>query len=61
MVLAGREESARDEHGTPHIFDWLALREVEKYAESTTEAPRPYAKVIMSDEAAESRIEAANL
>ena len=29
VVLAGDEESTKDDQGTPHIFDWLALREVE--------------------------------
>ena len=24
VVLAGDEESTKDEHGTTHIFDWLA-------------------------------------
>ena len=61
VVLAGNEESTRDEHGRPHIFDWLVLREVENYAESTTEAPRSYARVVMSDEAPESKIDDANL
>ena len=61
VVLAGDEESTKDEHGTPHVFDWLILREVENYAESTTEVPRPYARVVMSDEAPESQIEADNL
>ena len=61
MVLAGSEEATKDEHGTPHIFDWLALREIEKYAESSTESPRPYVRIVMSDAAAESRIDPANL
>ena len=61
VVLAGDEESTKNEHGAPHVFDWLALREVENYAESTTEAPRPYARVVMSDEAPEAKIDDANL
>ena len=61
VVLAGNEESTKDEHGVPHVFDWLALREVENFAESTTETPRPYVRIIMSDEASESKIEPANL
>ena len=61
VVLAANEESTKDEHGVPHVFDWLALREVENYAESSTEAPRPYARIIMSDESPESKIESANL
>ena len=61
VVLAGDEESTKDEHGTPHIFDWVALREVGRYAESTTETPRRYSRVVMSDEAPESKIDDANL
>ena len=61
VVLAGDEESTKNEHGVPHVFDWLVLREVENYAESTTEVPRPYARVVMSDEAPESKIDADNL
>ena len=61
VVLAGDEESAKDEHGVPHVFDWVALREVENYAEITTEVTRPYARVVMSDEAPESKIDDANL
>ena len=61
VVLAGDEESTKDERGAPHVFDWLALREIETYAETTTEAPRPYAKVVMSDASPESKIDDANL
>ena len=61
MVLAGDEESVKDERGTPHIFDWVALQEVERYAESTTENVRIYARVVMSDKAPESKIDDANL
>ena len=61
VVLAGSEEATKDEHGTPHIFDWLALREIEKYAESSTEPPRPYVRVVMSDAATESKIDPDNL
>ena len=61
VVLAGDEEATRDEHGTSHIFDWLVLREIERYAESTTEYPRPYARIVMSDDAPESKIDSANM
>lgn len=61
VVLAGNEESTMDEHGEPRVFDWLVLREVVNYAESTTEVPRPYARVVMSDEAPETKIDADNL
>ena len=39
VVLAGDEESTKDEHRAPHVFDWLILREVENYAASTGEDP----------------------
>lgn len=61
VVLAGDEASAKDEHGRPRIFDWLTLREVERHAKSTTEPPRRYARIVMSDKAPESKIDDANL
>ena len=61
VVLAGDEESARNEQGTPLIFDWVALRSVERFAQSTIAKPRRYARVVMSDQAPESKIDDANL
>ena len=62
LVVVGSDESpTKDEHGVPHIFDWIVLREVEKFAETTSEVPRPYAHVVLSDEAAERKIDDANL
>ena len=61
VALAGDEASTKHERGAPRVFDWMALREVERYAASTTESPRPYARVIMSDEAWEAKIDDANL
>ena len=61
VVLAGDEESTKDADGAPHVFDWLALREVESYTENTTDYPRTCARIVMSDEAPESKIAPANL
>ena len=61
VVLAGTEESTKDEEGVPRIFDWVALREVQRYANRTIEGPRKLARVVMSDEAPDSKIEAVNL
>ena len=55
VVLAG------DQAGASHIFDWVALREVERYVNSTTESSRSYARIIMSDEAPELKIDDAGL
>ena len=59
--MQGMRSPPRDEHGVPHVFDWLVLHEIEEYAQSTIEDPRPYARIVMSDEAPESKIEPANL
>lgn len=61
VVLADEEDSTRDEKGAPHIFDWVVLREVRRYAESAMENPRPYARIVMSDAAQDSKIDVANL
>ena len=61
IVLADKEDSTRDEKGAPHIFDWVVLREIRRFAESAIENPRPYARVVMSDAAWESTIDIANL
>ena len=61
VVLGGDEKSTKDEHGLPHLFDWVVLREVEKYAETTVELPRTHARVVMSGEAVERKIDDANL
>ena len=61
VVLAGVEDSSRNAWGTPLIFDWVALRSVETFAQKTTINPRPYARVVMSDQAPENKIDDANL
>ena len=61
VVLGSDEDSTKDDHGTPHIFDWIVLREVEEYSETTTEPPRLYAFIVMSEEAVEAKISDANL
>ena len=60
-LLAGAEETTIDDSGVPHVFDWIALREVERYARSTTEAPRVYARLVMSDIAPQAKIDENNL
>ena len=61
VVLAGAEESTRDERGIPHVFDWVVLRRVARYAATTTGSSRTYARIVMSDEAPESKIDESNL
>ena len=61
VVLAGAEPSTSDERDAPIIFDWVALRKVARYAATTTESPRQYARIVMSDEARDSKIDDNNL
>lgn len=61
VVLAGDEESVKNERGTSLIFDWVALRAVEQFAQTTMAQPRPYARVVMSDQAPTSKIDDENL
>ena len=61
VVLGTDENSTKDEHGTPHLFDWVVLREIANYAETTAEPPRSYARVVMSDEAYQKKIDDTNL
>ena len=60
VVLAGNEQETKDDDGNPHIFDWIVLREVSRYVESTVGPQRKCAYVVMSDAAWESKIEVAN-
>ena len=55
VVLGSNESATIDESGRPHIFDWVVLREVEKYASTTTESPRILVKVLMSSDARRSK------
>ena len=61
VVLGGGEASTTDGRGVSHIFDWVILRRVAHYAETTTENLRTYARIVMSDEAPESKIDDSNL
>ena len=61
VVLAADEPGEGEAQSAPSVFDWVALREAERYAGSTTESPRPYARVVMSDKAPESKIGDDNL
>ena len=61
VVLGTDERATQNEHGVPRIFDWVALREVENYASSTTRPQRRLAKVVMSDNAREKRLTIQNL
>ena len=61
FVVLGSDESATlDSRGKPHIFDWIVLREVERYIETTTKRPRTLVKLVMSDQAVETKFDDKN-
>ena len=52
VVLLGSDESqAVSDQGNPLIFDWIVLREIRAYMEGTTNSPRQYVRLVMSDTA----------
>ena len=62
VVVLGADESAtEDSPERPRIFDWVALREVERYVENTAEDQRICARLVMSDQALETKLSDQNL
>ena len=61
VTLASDDSATLDSRGVPRIFDWVVLREVERYVESTTEGPRKCARVVMADHIVANRLSEGNL
>ena len=61
VILASDDSATLDSRGVPRIFDWVVLREVERYVESTTAGPRKCARVVMADHVVASRLSEGNL
>ncbi len=60
-MWASDDSATLDSRGVPRIFDWVALREVERYVASATEGPRKCARMVMPDHVVESRLSDGNL
>ena len=61
VVVLGSDESATlAPHGKPRIFDWVVLREVERYVKTTTKPLRTLVRLVMSDQAAETKFDDKN-
>ena len=60
VVLVGDEKRGQAPDGRPRIFDWTVLRTIEEYVAVTTEPARTYARVVMSDHAWQSKLDADN-
>jgi hypothetical protein len=61
VILASDDSATLDSRGVPRIFNWVALREVGRYMESTTEGSRKCVRIVMSDHVVESRLSESNL
>ena len=57
VVLVGDEKRGQAPDGRPRIFDWTVLRAIEEYVSVTTEPVRIYARVIMSDQTWQSKLD----
>ena len=60
VVLLGDENRTEDVDGRPRVFDWTVLRAIEDYVAVTTQAPRTYARAVMSDHRWHSRLDDGN-
>ena len=60
VVLIGDEMSATMSDKRARVFDGTVLREVEDYVNATTQGPRTFAHVIMSDRAWQTKLSSAN-
>ena len=49
VALASDESATLGPQVRPRIFDWIVLRGVERYINTTTEPPRTLVKLVMSD------------
>ena len=61
MVVLGNDESqTKDPDGRPRVFDWTVLRAVEEFASVTTRSPRTYVRVVMSENAWQTKLDDGN-
>ena len=60
VVLDNDESQTKDPDGRPRVFDWTVLRAVEEYASVTTRSPRTYVRVVMSENAWQTKLDDGN-
>lgn len=56
MLLLGDEDQTKGADGKPRIFDWVIMRSIESYAETSISPTRTLAHVVMSDDAWERKM-----
>ena len=60
VVLLGDENQAKGADGKPRIFDWVIMRSIKSYAENTINPHRVCARVVLSDDAWERKMDDRN-
>ena len=56
VVLLGNEDQTLGKDGKPRIFDWVIMRSIESYVETSISPSRTLAHVVMSDDAWERKM-----
>ena len=60
VVLGNDESQTKGPDGRPRVFDWTVLRAVEEFASVTTRGPSTYVRVVMSDNAWQTKLDDGN-
>ena len=61
VILASDDSATLDSRGIPRVFAWVALRELQRYVETTASGPRICARIVMPDHAVASKLSDGNL
>ena len=61
VILASDDSATLDSRGIPRVFAWVALRELQRYVETTASGPKISARVVMPDHAVGSKLSDENL
>ena len=60
VVLLGDENQTKGTDGKPRIFDWVIMRTIERYAETSIAPSRTLVQVVVSDDAWERKMDEPN-
>ncbi len=60
VMLISDDSATLDFRGVPRIFDWIVLREVERYVESTAEISRKCGRIVMPSHVVGGRLSEGN-
>ena len=60
VALLGDENQTRGEDGKPRIFDWVIMRSIERYSETTVAPARTLVRVVVSDDAWQRKMDERN-